>query len=54
MTVNQFLQYMCYSIYLPNEEYRPYYISKGRWEGMIKWYYLRAVEMQHMKVGEKI
>ncbi len=54
MTVNQFLQYMCYSEYLPNKEYRPYYISQGRWAGMIKWYYNRSVEMQNMREGEQI
>lgn len=49
MTINQFLNVMCYRF-----PQRPYYISKGRWQGMIKWYFIRSVEMNYMKVGEEI
>lgn len=44
MTVIQFLNYMNYGCGLPDDEYRPYYIDKGRWKGMIKWYHTRTGE----------
>ena len=49
MTTNQFLNYISWGI---NDKYRPHYISKGRWAGMIKWYYVRSVEIQYKKEGE--
>lgn len=54
MTVIQFLNYMSHSDWLPDDKYRPYYISQGRWQGMIKWYDIRVDEMQHMRTGECI